>query len=364
MRADPPQVDPAAGEGVQRAVAGRRADPPALLVGKVGQRGPVLHAQQGNQAEHQVRVQGGIGDHDVGPLPAVLAEQHVDHVERVADGPGHDLAAEPGGLVVDHVEPGHAALGSEVLAVGPGVDAGDGDDEPHPVDRGDQAAAQHLGERDAGLARRSAGRWPARTSRPTGRCRTRAPAGSGSSAGTPRLGDRGVPDVQGLGGQARRDRDVQVLQPGPAARHRGERGGERRAPTPSPPGSPPAGRPAAASPPPACAGPPATAARGWPSASETWIRPSSSTWASIVPAETCAATSRQRRVQGAGLLGQQRVRVLAQLQVGQHRSLRTAPTASPASSCGLRVAPAGRGPGVDLAALEVPVRTAASTQNT
>jgi hypothetical protein len=51
-------------------------------------------------------------------LPAVLVEQHVDHVQGVTDGPGDNLAADPGGLVVDHVEPGHAALGAEVPAVG------------------------------------------------------------------------------------------------------------------------------------------------------------------------------------------------------------------------------------------------------
>jgi hypothetical protein len=38
---------------------------------------------------------------------------------------------------------------------------------------------------------------------------------------------RGVADVQGLRGQAGRDRDVKVAQPGPAARDRGERGAEQ-----------------------------------------------------------------------------------------------------------------------------------------
>jgi hypothetical protein len=103
VRADPGQVDPAAGERAERPVVGRGADAPALLVGDVGQRGPVLPAQQGDQPEDQVGVRAGVRDDDVGPLAAVLAEPDVDHVEGVADGAGHDLGADPGSLVIDHV---------------------------------------------------------------------------------------------------------------------------------------------------------------------------------------------------------------------------------------------------------------------
>lgn len=184
VRAHAFQVDLAAGEGVQRTVVGVFLDPPAFLVGDVGERGPVLDAEQRDEAEHQVGVRARISDDDVGPLPAVLVEQDVDHVEGVSDGAGHDPGAGPGGLVVDHVEPGHTPFWSEVLAVWAGVDAGDRDDEPHPVDGGDHAAAECLGERDSGLGvdQRRVGqreRLGRQVSRDT--CASR----SGSSAGTP-----------------------------------------------------------------------------------------------------------------------------------------------------------------------------------
>jgi hypothetical protein len=49
-------VDPAAGEGVQRAVVGVGLDPPAFLVGQVRERGPVGDAQQLQQAEDYVGI--------------------------------------------------------------------------------------------------------------------------------------------------------------------------------------------------------------------------------------------------------------------------------------------------------------------
>ena len=64
----------------------------------------------------------------------------------------------------------------------------------------------------------------------------------------------------------------------------------------------------------------------------------------------------QRLVQVAGLLGQQRVRGLTQLQVGQRRGLRAVPFPA-REQLRTGVAPASRGLGIDLAALEVPVES-------
>ncbi|GAA2440752.1 hypothetical protein GCM10010191_65930 [Actinomadura vinacea] len=54
VTADLVQDDLFPGEGVQGPVVGGRADPPALLVGQVGQGGPVGDAEQFQQAENQV----------------------------------------------------------------------------------------------------------------------------------------------------------------------------------------------------------------------------------------------------------------------------------------------------------------------
>ena len=176
---------------------------------------------------------------------------------------------------------------------------------------------------------------------------------SGSSAGDTALGDRGEPDVQGLGGQARGDRDVQVLQPGPAARHRGERGERTPAATPSPRGSPPAGPPAAASPPPACAGPPGRRLGDRVSAGSVSLP-----WSSTVrrcPGRDLRGHVAQRRVQGARP-AQPAARPGPRAAAGRSAP---APWRSPLlarQQLRARVAPAGRGPGVDLAALEVPVK--------
>ena len=145
--------------------------------------------------------------------------------------PDTTLAPRPIALVVDHVQPRHAPLGPEVLPVGPGERGRDRDDEPHPVDRGDQAAAQRLGERDARLRGRPAGRWrrPGVSGR-TGSSGRRATSRAALQRRDALLGDRAVADVQGVGGQARGDRDVQVVQPGPAAGDGGERRRELRHP--------------------------------------------------------------------------------------------------------------------------------------
>ncbi len=151
MAAHAVKVDPAARRGVQRPVIGCGVDAPRALVGHVGELGAVLDAEQLREAEHEVAVGAGVGDDDVGALPAVLAEDHVDHVQRLAGSTRDDFGGQPGALVVDHVQPCHAAFGAEVLAVGARVDTRHGDDEAHPVDPGDQAAAPLPGERDTGL---------------------------------------------------------------------------------------------------------------------------------------------------------------------------------------------------------------------
>jgi hypothetical protein len=66
------QVDPAAGEGVQRPVVGERVDPPALLVGQVGQRGPVGDAHQLQDPEHQVGVYMDKVKRELGRSPGAL----------------------------------------------------------------------------------------------------------------------------------------------------------------------------------------------------------------------------------------------------------------------------------------------------
>jgi hypothetical protein len=51
--------------------------------------------------------------------------------------------------LVYSIQPGHSAPGPEVLAVGRANAAGTGTTNPHPVGRGDQAAAPRPGERQA-----------------------------------------------------------------------------------------------------------------------------------------------------------------------------------------------------------------------
>jgi hypothetical protein len=64
------------------------------------------------------------------------------------------MAATDGGAaahpaLVYSVQPGHAALGPEVLAVGRANATRTGTTNPHPAGRGGQAAAPRLGERQA-----------------------------------------------------------------------------------------------------------------------------------------------------------------------------------------------------------------------
>jgi hypothetical protein len=136
------QVEFPAGEGVQASVIGAVARPPPFLVGQVGQRGPVVDAQQARDPEDQVGIGSGVGDEHLGQVRRAGAEEQVDRVEAVPVGARHDFMPGPERLIVDHVQERHPALGAEVFPVGFGHQGRDGDDEPHAVDRGDHPAAQ------------------------------------------------------------------------------------------------------------------------------------------------------------------------------------------------------------------------------
>ena len=227
--ADLPGVDPAAGERVERPVVGRLADAPASLVGQVGERGPVEMPSSSRSpnttSEYEPASVTTISGGDPPSRPKMTSIM----CRESRTVPDTNFGAPPHAAVVHGVEPGHAPLRSEVLLVGPGERGGHGDDEPHSVDRGDHAAAPRLREGKARLAgdqrdvRRREGLGAdvvledVRQPRPLQRRR-------------PFLRDRPVADVHGVRGQARGDRDRQVVQPGPAARHRGERARELRRP--------------------------------------------------------------------------------------------------------------------------------------
>jgi hypothetical protein len=97
VRADPTEVDPAAGGGGERAVVRARVDPPQLGVGQIGQLWAVVKAEQSHQPAHHVAVRAGVADDDLRAAAAVLAVDQVDHVQRVARGARHDVpGARPG----------------------------------------------------------------------------------------------------------------------------------------------------------------------------------------------------------------------------------------------------------------------------
>ena len=146
-----------------------------------------------------------------------MAVGDVDDVQRVAHGAGHDPGAQPDGLVVDHVEPGDPLLGPEVLAVGAGVDGRDRHHEAHPVDGGDQPAAERLGEGDQGLAGDQRGVRGRHVLGPeVGLGDMRQPVAL--QGGDAFAGDRPVPDVHRLGGETGGDADVQAGHARPTAR--------------------------------------------------------------------------------------------------------------------------------------------------
>jgi len=157
--ADSAQVDPASGGGGQGAVVGARVDPPQLGVGEVGELRAVVEADQAEQPEHDVAVGAGVGDDHLRPPAALLAVDEIDHVQRVPGRARDDHAGQADGLVVEEVQPRRAPAPTEVLRVGPGVDAADRDDEADPVDRRHQTATPGLRQPDVGLGLDEGGRW-------------------------------------------------------------------------------------------------------------------------------------------------------------------------------------------------------------
>ncbi len=164
----------------------------------------------------------GAGDDRLRALAAVAVVEDIEHVQGVARGAGHHFPAEPRRLVVDHVQPRRAAPAPEVLRVRPGVDRGDGDDEPHAVDRSDQPSAPRLREGDGCLVLDESG------VRGLVRCQPRIRlVDVGQRAVLQRVvtaDDRRVADVAAVRDQQRGDRHMQVPQAGLAAGDRGERG--------------------------------------------------------------------------------------------------------------------------------------------
>ena len=89
-------------------------------------------------------VAGGVG-HDLPGLNAGLrVQQPVQEVQPVCLGAGHDDRVDACVVVGGGGERGHAAAAVEVAAVESGVERAVGDDESHPVDRGDLPAAPQL----------------------------------------------------------------------------------------------------------------------------------------------------------------------------------------------------------------------------
>lgn len=82
MLLDALERNPAPGGRRKRSVGGWwSADGPHLLIRHVGQCRPVRVAEEMQEAEDEVALGGGVGDDDVGTLPAVLVVDDIDHVE-------------------------------------------------------------------------------------------------------------------------------------------------------------------------------------------------------------------------------------------------------------------------------------------
>lgn len=228
MALDAAEVDLAARGRVQRPVVGAHEDAPQLGVGEVGELRAVVEAQQRDQREDDVAVGAGVGDDHVGALAGVLAVDQVDHVQRVARGARQHTTREPDRLVVEHVQPGRAAAAPEVLGVRARVDAADRDDEAHPVDARDEAAAPPAGQLDRVLRRDqdAVRRGVVRGAQVVLVDVADAPPRQRRHA----CGDHwDVADVQRVRGQRRGDRDVQT-QAAAAAGHADERRDESGVP--------------------------------------------------------------------------------------------------------------------------------------
>ena len=112
------QVEFPAGEGVQAPVIGAVLGPPSFLVGQIGQRGPVVDAQQARNPEYQVGIGSGVSYQHLGQVRRAGAEKQVDRVEAVPVSSRHDFMPGPERLIVDHVQERHPPFGPEILPVG------------------------------------------------------------------------------------------------------------------------------------------------------------------------------------------------------------------------------------------------------
>jgi hypothetical protein len=224
--ADLVKVDAAAGGLVQGAIVGADVNTPQLRVGQVRQHRAVVEAEQGNDAEHDVGVGTLIGDQDLRTWPAVGVVDEVHHMQGVLGRTGDHLASQAHRLVGDHVQPGNAAFASEVFRVGPGVGGADRDDETHSVHCGDHPAAPRLREADRGLGLDEHSVGGGVVLRPQVVLVDVSQPIAGQRVG---IGEhRAEPDVERVGREQGRDRDVHVLEPSGATGHRGERRRERR----------------------------------------------------------------------------------------------------------------------------------------
>ncbi len=207
-----PRARPPAAPG-RGAVQHRGVDPPHLGIGDVGVPGGELVAADREHPVHDVGVAALVRRDDLGVLGRVQPVDRVQDEQRVPQSSRHQQPAQPHHLVRYRVQPRGPARplpGAEVERRRAGVQGLDRDHEPHPVDRGDVAAAPVGGDADPGLRVDQAG------------------GGGGDALAVevallhpqqPALGQRRDPrldhghqaDVAGAGHQQRSQRDVEVI---------------------------------------------------------------------------------------------------------------------------------------------------------
>ena len=153
FRLDELDVDPVAGQAVERAVVGGPVDAPEAGIADVGEPGAELVAQEPEQPEHRVSVGCSIGHDFRGFEVGFLVEQQSQDEQAVAQCAGHHDGVQAGELVGDEVVVGDAAAGAEVLGIGSGVDGVAGCDEADAVGRGHLAASPDVGDRQGVLRR-------------------------------------------------------------------------------------------------------------------------------------------------------------------------------------------------------------------
>jgi hypothetical protein len=134
------------GNGIQTPIIGRRIHPPKAGFADIGQPGAELVAEEPKQAEDDITDPGGIR-HDFDRLELGLVfEEAIQDGHRIAERAWDDDRMEAGELVRGEVVIGHAAMRVEIVAMGPGIDRADRDDEPQPIRGRDFASAPGLGQ--------------------------------------------------------------------------------------------------------------------------------------------------------------------------------------------------------------------------